>query len=120
MKNTATKLFSALMLGGALGLGTAHADANRGLWACNDGNVFVSWRMRATDSPKSTTYNLYADGKLVFSSKDRTNTTLASNYSKSTFSLEVLNKAGEVIDSQSGIKEDAYPYHHILCQSDHH
>lgn len=114
MKNTATKLFSALMLGGALGLGTAHAEANRGLWACQDGNkVFASWRMRATDSPKSTTYNLYADGNLVFSSKDQTNTSLTSNYANSTFSLEVLNKAGEVIDSQSGIKVDAYPYHHI-------
>ena len=112
MKNTTKKLFSALLLS-TLGLGTVHAKDNRGLWACSDGNVFVSWRMRATDSPKSTTYNLYADGKLVFSSKDRTNTSLSSNYAKSTFSLEVLNKAGDVIDSQSGIKVDAYPYHHI-------
>lgn len=113
MKNI-TKFVSTLLLG-TLGLGTAQAtEANRGLWACKDGNVFVSWRMRATDSPKTTTYNLYADGKLVFSSKDRTNTTLPMNqYENSTFSLEVLNKAGEVIDSQSGIKADAYPYHHI-------
>lgn len=112
MKNTFTKFISGLMLG-ALGLGTAQAEANRGLWACKDGNVFVSWRMRATDSPKSTTYNLYADGNLVFSSKTKTNTSLASNYANSTFSLEVLNKNGDVIDSQSGIKVDAYPYHHI-------
>lgn len=111
MKNTST--FISTLLLGAMSLGSAQAEANRGLWACNDGNVFVSWRMRATDSPKTTTYNLYADGKLVFSSKDRTNTTLASNYAGATFSLEVLNKAGEVIDSQSGIKVDAYPYHHI-------
>ena len=57
MKNKITKHIFALLLG-SLGLSTVQAGDNRGLWACSDGDVFVSWRMRATDSPKSTTYNL--------------------------------------------------------------
>ena len=55
--------------------------------------------MRGTDAPKSTTYKLYADGKLVKEFTDRTNTTLSKNYANSTFSVEVYNKEGEMIDS---------------------
>lgn len=95
------------------------AEKSRALWACltADGkNVFVSWRMRATDSPLTTTYNLYADGNLVSSSKEKTNVTLSNSYSNSTFSLEVLDNAGNKIDEQAGVKVDAFPYHHIKLQ----
>lgn len=97
----------------------AAADKSRSLWACSTvggKNVFVSWRMRATDSPLTTTYNLYADGTLVSSSKEKTNVTLSNSYRNSTFSLEVLDKSGNVIDSQLGVKVEPFPYHHIKLQ----
>lgn len=98
---------------------TEAASKSRGLWAsksANGQNVFVSWRMRSTDAPKSTTYKLYADGNLVGTMNDKTNISLPSNYANSTFSLEVLNSNGEVIDSQSGIKCTATDYYPIALQ----
>lgn len=95
---------------------TFAADKSRGLWACyttKSGKVFVSWRMRATDDPKTTTYKLYADGNLVSTLTDRTNVTLDGTYANSTFSLEVLDANGKVIDSQSGVKFDGTFYHNI-------
>lgn len=92
------------------------ADQSRGLWACNNikGNgVFVSWRMRATDAPKSTTYKLYANGNLVSTLTDRTNVTLDKSYANATFSLEVLDASGNVIDSQEGVKCKGNFFHHI-------
>lgn len=90
------------------------AKQSRGLWACNTGkNVYVSWRMRSTDNHRNTTYKLYADGNLVSTLTDRTNVSLSSNYERSTFSLEVLDKDGVVIDSQSGVKCDANPHRHL-------
>ncbi|MBP5458111.1 MAG: hypothetical protein J6Y37_16610 [Paludibacteraceae bacterium] len=93
----------------------AAAKQSRGLWACQNGNnVYVSWRMRSTDSHRSTTYKLYADGNLVATLTDRTNTTVASSYSGATFSLEVLDGEGNVIDSQSGVKCDPTYYRNLL------
>ena len=90
------------------------AKQSRGLWACNTGkNVYVSWRMRSTDNRRNTTYKLYADGNLVSTLTDRTNVSLSSSYERSTFSLEVLDKDGVVIDSQSGVKCDANPHRHL-------
>lgn len=114
MKNT----LSLLLLGITLGTASldASADASRGLWACQsvkNSNVFVSWRMRNTDAPKSTTYKLYADGNLVETTTDKTNVSLDLKYANATFSLEVLNKEGEVIDSQEGVKCDHDFFHHI-------
>lgn len=114
MKNT----LSLLLLGITLGTASldASADASRGLWACQsvkNSNVFVSWRMRNTDAPKSTTYKLYADGNLVETTTDKTNVSLDLKYANATFSLEVLNKQGEVIDSQEGVKCDHDFFHHI-------
>lgn len=93
------------------------ADGSRGLWACKSGsNVYVSWRMRATDAPKGTTYKLYADGKLVSTLTDRTNTTINGSYASSTLSLEVLDKDGNVIGAQNGVKcDDAY-YRNLLLK----
>ena len=93
------------------------ADGSRGLWACKDGNkVFVSWRMRATDSPKSTTYKLYADGNLVSTLTDRTNVTLSTQYQNSTFSLEVLDRDDKLIDSHTGVKCVPEAYHSIRME----
>ncbi len=93
----------------------AAAKQSRGLWACQNGNsVYVSWRMRNTDSHYSTTYKLYADGNLVSTLTDRTNVSIASSYSGATFSLEVLDKDGVVIDSQSGVKCDQAYYRNLL------
>lgn len=95
----------------------AAAKQSRGLWACRNGNsVYVSWRMRNTDAHKSTTYKLYADGNLVSTLTDRTNVSISSNYANATLSLEVLDKDGVLIDSQSGVKcDDAY-YRNLLLK----
>ena len=109
------KIFT-LMLLALVSVVTYAADKSRGLWACyttNGKNIFVSWRMRSTDDPKTTTYKLYADGTLVSTLTDRTNVTLSTSYASSTFSVEVLNSAGEVIDSQSGVTLDGAFYHNI-------
>ena len=115
MKNIYTLLLSSMMAVVA-NIPSATADASRGLWACqtvNNDNVFVSWRMRGTDAPKSTTYKLYADGKLVKEFTDRTNTMLSKSYANSTFSVEVYDKNGEMIDSQEGVKCDGNFFHQV-------
>lgn len=89
---------------------------SRGLWASKsqDGkSVFVSWRMRSTDAPKSTTYKLFADGNLVSTLTDKTNVQLSTQYQNSTFSLEVYDNSGNKIDSQTGVKCTQYDYHPI-------
>lgn len=115
MKNIYTLLLSST-LAFLASTSTSMADPSRGLWACqtvkND-NVFVSWRMRGTDAPKSTTYKLYADGKLVKEFTDRTNTMLSKSYANSTFSVEVYDKNGEMIDSQEGVKCDGNFFHQV-------
>lgn len=90
---------------------------SRGLWACktaNEKNVFVSWRMRATDDPLHTTYKLYADDLLVGTLTDRTNIILPLDYADATFRLEVDDKDGKMIDSQEGVKCNPKLYHNIL------
>lgn len=93
----------------------AAAKQSRGLWACKNGNsVYVSWRMRATDSHRSTTYKLYADGNLVSTLTDRTNVSISGAYANATLSLEVLDANGAVIDTQSGVKCDGSFYRNLL------
>ena len=94
----------------------AQTGKERGLWACktqNGSSVFVSWRMRATDHPLSTTYKLYANNRLVKTLTDRTNATLSGSYAGATFRMEVLDAEGNVIDEQDGVKCDANFFHHI-------
>jgi len=87
---------------------------SRALWASNTSNgVFVSWRMRSTDAPKTTTYKLYADGRLVSEMKDKTNVSLSSQYQNATFSLEVYDNLGNKIDEQTGVKSTQYDYYPI-------
>ena len=81
------------------------ADKSRALWPCKYGNrVYVSWRMRASDNPKSTVYKLFADGKEVASLSDKTNVSLSSEYANSIFSLEVYDRSGNLLDSQSDVR----------------
>lgn len=92
----------------------AAAKQSRGLWACKSGNnVYVSWRMRSTDSHRSTTYKLFADGNLVSTLTDRTNVSIPGTYAAATLSLEVLDADGNVIDSQSGVKCDEAYYRNL-------
>lgn len=91
-------------------------NKQRGLWACktvNERNVFVSWRMLATDDPLHTTYKLYANNNLVKTLTDRTNTLLSTSYANATFRLEVLDASGNVTDQQDGVKCESKFYHHI-------
>jgi rhamnogalacturonan endolyase len=101
-------------------IATAQTDGKqRGLWVCktqSGSNVFVSWRMRATDNPWHTTYKLYANNRLVKTLTDRTNTTLSSSYASATFRLEVLDGEGNIIDKQENVKCDANLFHHIKLQ----
>lgn len=95
---------------------SAFSEGARGLWACQNtkrNGVFVSWRMRSTDSPKSTTYKLYADGNLVQTLTDRTNASLDISYANAVFSVEVLDRDGNVIDREGGVRCDDYCYHRI-------
>lgn len=109
--------FIACVVLSVLSIGSAFAaDKSRGLWACyttNGRNIFVSWRMRATDAPKTTTYKLYADGTLISTLTDCTNVTLSTSYANATFSLEVLDANGNIIDSQADVKLDGAFYHKI-------
>ncbi|MBR6106002.1 MAG: T9SS type A sorting domain-containing protein [Paludibacteraceae bacterium] len=98
----------------AASIHTCDAADNRGLYATQDGNgVYVSWRMRSSDAPRSTTYKLYADGQLVSTETSKTNVRIGKNYANSTLSLEVLDKDGVVIDRQEGVKCDATYYRHL-------
>lgn len=113
MRNT----LSSFILGAVMAVTSldATADGSRGLWACKSGNnVYVSWRMRQSDAPKSTTYKLYADGNLVGTTTTKTNLSISGNYANATLSLEVLNKEGEVIDTQKGVKCDGTSYRNLL------
>lgn len=98
----------------AASIHTCDAADGRGLYAAqtNDG-VFVSWRMRSSDAPNSTTYKLYADGQLVSTQTSKTNVKIGKAYAGSTLSLEVLDKDGIVIDSQTGVKSDGEHYRHL-------
>lgn len=98
----------------AASIHTCDAADGRGLYAAqtNDG-VFVSWRMRSSDAPNSTTYKLYADGQLVSTQTSKTNVKIGKAYAGSTLSLEVLDKDGVVIDSQTGVKSDGEHYRHL-------
>jgi rhamnogalacturonan endolyase len=90
------------------------ADKSRALWPCKYGNrVYVSWRMRASDAPKSTVYKLFADGIEVASLTDKTNVSLSSEYANSIFSLEVYDRNGNLLDSQSDVKCNPDFFTHI-------
>lgn len=82
------------------------AKQNRGLFAFVNGtSVQVSWRMRASDDPYFTKYELYANGKLVGTYTSNTTARLDANtYKNSVFSLVVKDLMGNVIDEQNGVK----------------
>lgn len=87
------------------------AAQNRGLIAfVNGSQVQVSWRMRATDDPTLTQYQLYIDGELygIFRSKTTARVS-AAKYERSTFSLVVKDKNGHEIDRQEGVKAWSSP-----------
>lgn len=114
MKSRITKIALASLLS-VSSLCTTNAADNRGLYATQSGNnVYVSWRMRNTDSPKNTTYKIYADGQLVSTQTSKTNALISKNYAGSTLSLEVLDANGNIIDSQKGVKVDGAYYRHLL------
>lgn len=99
---------------------SASGQNSRGLWACktvDEKNVFVSWRMRSTDDPFNTTYNLYANNRLRKSLKDRTNTVLNAGVSSQTIRLEVLDAEGNVIETQECQPcGDRKFFHHIKLE----
>ena len=105
-------LMATLMTLGA----TADTGKGRGLWACKTekgNNIFVSWRMRATDQPLTTTYKLYADNQLIKTLTDCTNATLDATYANATFRVEVLDANGNIVDTQDGVRCDDNFFHHI-------
>lgn len=105
-------LMATLMTLGA----TANTGKGRGLWACKTekgNNIFVSWRMRATDQPLTTTYKLYADNQLIKTLTDCTNATLDATYANATFRVEVLDANGNIVDTQDGVRCDDNFFHHI-------
>ena len=107
-----------LILATAL-LSPALAGANRGLHVSiseHQDSVFVSWRMRSTDQP-GTTYRLYADHELISSLTGRTNQQLPLSYRSKTFSLDVCDAAGHVIEHQEGVTADTAFYRDIALQA---
>lgn len=90
----------------------ADVKQNRGLIAFANGNfVQVEWRMRATDDPTQTQYQLYADGKLYGTFRSKTTVRLnKAKYQNSTFDIVVKDKDGNEIDRQEGVKVWANPY----------
>lgn len=105
-------LMATLMTLGA----TAGTGKGRGLWACKTekgNNIFVSWRMRVTDQPLTTTYKLYADNQLIKTLTDCTNATLDATYANATFRVEVLDANGNIVDTQDGVRCDDNFFHHI-------
>lgn len=68
------------------------ASQNRGLFAClnEDGNTFVSWRARATDTDL-TVYTLYRNDDMVGQFTTKTNVTLDGGATTDTYRLEVAN-----------------------------
>lgn len=97
----------------------ADAVQNRGLIAFVNGNyVQVEWRMRATDDPTQTQYQLYADGRLYGTFRSKTTVRLnKSKYQNATFSLVVKDKDGNETDSQGGVKVWQNPYLDIPMQA---
>ncbi|MCR5180407.1 MAG: hypothetical protein K6C30_04230 [Bacteroidaceae bacterium] len=76
---------------------------NRGLLAVKiSSGVLVSWRYRKADKANSTRFRLYRDGNLIGTNPitERTNYVDASGRVTSLYRLEVLNAAGEVVESQ--------------------
>lgn len=89
----------------AAGLMAVSAKDNRGLFAFINGNFLqVSWRMRATDNPRNTQYELYADGQKVATLRSKTTMRLSgAGYADSKFSLVVKDSLGNVIDRQDDV-----------------
>ena len=89
----------------AAGILAVSAKDNRGLFAFLNGNILqVSWRMRATDNPKNTQYELYADGQKVATMRSKTTVRLSSaSYADSKFSLIVKDSLSHVTDQQDGV-----------------
>lgn len=104
------QLLTALLI---LSTGWAFANReNRGLFAFINGNkVQVSWRMRATDNPTQTQYELYANGKKYGTFRSKTTVQMSKAvYGDATFKLVVKDPSGNIIDEQDGITAALNPY----------
>lgn len=88
------------------------AKQNRGLFAFVNGDkIQVSWRMRATDDPITTQYQLFANNKLIKIMRSKTTVLLSkASYSKATFKLVVRDKYANILDEQDGVKAVSVPY----------
>lgn len=106
-KILSTILASLPLLGFATGV-----KQNRGLMAFANGNkVQVEWRMRATDNPTNTQYQLYIDGNLYGTFRSKTTALVnKAKYGNSVFSLVVKDKDGNEIDRQEGIRAWESPF----------
>lgn len=82
------------------------AKQNRGLFGFYMGNYLqVSWRMRATDDPRTTKYEVYANGKLAGTYTTKTTCRLeARKYPNATLKVVVKDAEGNIIDEQDGVK----------------
>ncbi|MBQ8936336.1 MAG: hypothetical protein IJ066_01210, partial [Bacteroidaceae bacterium] len=80
---------------------------NRGLVAVKvGGGVLVSWRLRAQDNPRDLRFRLYRGKTLVTKTPvvGKTNYLDTGGSSSSTYTLEVVNGQGQVIERQEGVK----------------
>ena len=117
MKHPFILSLSLLMAAGTV-TASGQSAANRGLHASvneQQDQLFVSWRMRSTDDSQ-TSYRLYVDGQLA-QQTTQTNVTLPLDKRNATFSLEVLDQKGRVIERQDGVQADAAFYHDIKLQA---
>lgn len=85
------------------GAGGRPEPLNRGLLPIKvSSGVFVSWRYREADN-NSYTYRLLRDGTKVVELKAKTNYTDAAGGTASTYSLEVLDAGGNVVERQDNV-----------------
>ena len=80
---------------------------NRGLVAVKvGGGVLVSWRLRAQDNPRDLRFRLYRGKTLVTKTPvaGKTNYLDTGGSSSSTYTLEVVNGQGQVLERQEGVK----------------
>ncbi|MBO4905406.1 MAG: hypothetical protein J5486_00010 [Bacteroidaceae bacterium] len=81
---------------------------NRGLMAVKTSNgVLVSWRYRASDEGKNLRFRLWRNGKILLTKTaltDRTNYLDNNGLANSTYTLEVVDMDGNVIERQADVK----------------
>ena len=92
---------------------------NRGLMAVKvSGGVLVSWRYRQSDIAAQTRFRLYRNGRIIGSNPmtERTNYLDASGNLSSTYTLEVLDANGQVVERQEGVKPWSNQNQYITLQ----